>query len=87
MRRERRSPACSSSATSTTRPAAAAPARPLHDPRTIAYLLRPELFAGRDCHVAIETAGEHTTGRTVVDWSARSGRPPNAKVIHQIDAD
>ena len=26
-------------------------------------------------------------GRTVVDWSARTGRPPNAKVIHEIDAD
>jgi purine nucleosidase len=60
---------------------------PLHDPCTIAWLLRPDLFAGRDCHVAIETAGEHTTGRTVVDWSSRTGRPPNAKVIHQIDAD
>ena len=63
------------------------PAAPLHDPCTIAYLLRPELFTGRDCHVAIETTGEHTMGRTVVDWSSRTGHPPNAKVIHEIDAD
>jgi purine nucleosidase len=60
---------------------------PLHDPCPIAYLLRPDLFTGRDCHVAIETPGEHTMGRTVVDWSSRTGRPPNAKVIHGIDAD
>jgi purine nucleosidase len=63
------------------------PGAPLHDPCAIAWLLRPELFDGRDCHVAIETQGEHTMGRTVVDWSGRTGRPPNAKVIHEIDAD
>jgi purine nucleosidase len=60
---------------------------PLHDPCVIAYLLRPDLFAGRPCHVAIETRGEHTLGRTVVDWSGRTGRAPNAMVIDQIDAD
>jgi purine nucleosidase len=60
---------------------------PLHDPCVIAYLLRPDLFAGRRCHVAIETRGEHTLGRTVVDWSGRTGRGPNALVINEIDAD
>jgi purine nucleosidase len=63
------------------------PGAPLHDPCTIAYLLRPDLFTGRDCHVAIETIGEHTLGRTVVDWSRRTPRPANAKVIHHLDAD
>ena len=63
------------------------PGAPLHDPCTIAWLLRPELFSGRACHVAIETKGEHTLGRTVVDWSARTTLPPNATVIDQIDAD
>ena len=29
--------------------------------------------------------GEHTLGRTVVDWSGRSGRAANATVIHQVD--
>lgn len=60
---------------------------PLHDPCAIAYLLRPELFEGRACQVAIETTGEHTLGRTVVDWSGRHGKAPNARVIHEIDAD
>ncbi len=60
---------------------------PLHDPCAIAYLLNPGLFNGRRCHVAIETKGEHTLGRTVVDWSRRTRHAPNALVIDQIDAD
>jgi purine nucleosidase len=60
---------------------------PLHDPCAIAYLLRPQLFTGRRCHVAIETQGEHTLGRTVVDWSGRTGKAPTAMVIDGIDAD
>jgi purine nucleosidase len=60
---------------------------PMHDPCVIAYLLRPALFAGRACHVAIETRGEHTLGRTVVDWSGRHGRPANATVVHEVDSE
>ncbi|HEX6142647.1 MAG TPA: nucleoside hydrolase [Geminicoccaceae bacterium] len=60
---------------------------PLHDPCAIAWLLRPELFEGRDCAVDVETAGEFTLGRTVVDWSGRTGRTPNARVVTRIDAD
>ena len=63
------------------------PGAPLHDPCTIAWLLRPELFQGRACHVEIETQGEHTLGRTVVDWSGRTKLPRNATVIDQIDTD
>jgi purine nucleosidase len=60
---------------------------PLHDPCVIAHLLDPGLFGGRTCHVAIETQGEHTLGRTVVDWSGRTTRPPNATIINEIEAD
>ena len=60
---------------------------PLHDPCVIAYLLVPALFGGRACLVAIETQGEHTLGRTVVDWSRRTRHAPNATVIDQIEAD
>jgi purine nucleosidase len=60
---------------------------PLHDPCVIAYLLDPALFGGRHCHVAIETEGEHTLGRTVVDWSRRTPHAPNALVVNEIDAD
>jgi purine nucleosidase len=60
---------------------------PLHDPCVIAFLLNPALFGGRECHVAIETMGEHTLGRTVVDWSGRTPHVPNAMVVDEIEAD
>ena len=52
----------------------------------IGYLLRPELFQGRDMHVAIELAGEHAQGRTVCDVYGRGGAP-NARVLEHVDAD
>lgn len=58
---------------------------PLHDPTVIAYLLRPELFTGRDCNVEIETTSALTTGMTVVDWWQVTGRKHNAKVMRHID--
>jgi purine nucleosidase len=68
------------------------PGAPLHDPCVIAYLLRPQLFRGRDCHVEVETRSELTLGRTVVDWQGRGrldrdAEPANAKVLHELDAD
>ena len=60
---------------------------PLHDPTVIAYLLRPELFTGRDCNVEIETASALTTGMTVVDWWQVTGRKHNARVMKDVDAD
>lgn len=60
---------------------------PLHDPTVIAYLLKPELFSGRDCNVEIETRSELTVGMTVVDWWGVSGRAKNAKVMRHVDAD
>lgn len=58
---------------------------PLHDPCVIAYLLEPELFAGRACNVTVETMSELTMGMTVVDWWGVSGREPNAEVMREID--
>ena len=60
---------------------------PLHDPCTIAFLLRPDLFAGKAVHVAIETSSELTMGATVVDYWGVTGKAPNANWIHSIDAD
>jgi purine nucleosidase len=59
---------------------------PLHDPCVIAYLLQPELFAGKDCNVRIETASELTMGMTVVDWWNVTPHPANCRVINAIDA-
>ncbi len=60
---------------------------PLHDPCTIGWLLRPELFAGRRINVEIETEGRYTLGMTVADWWGVSGRAPNALFIGDIDAE
>ncbi|MFP5077686.1 nucleoside hydrolase [Rhizobium sp. YIM 134829] len=58
---------------------------PLHDPTVTAYLIRPELFSGRDCNVEIETQSELTVGMTVVDWWQVTDRPHNAKVMRFVD--
>ncbi len=60
---------------------------PLHDPCTIAWLLAPELFSGRHCHVAIETMSPLGMGRSYVDWWQSSGRPANALVMQEADAE
>lgn len=60
---------------------------PLHDPCVIAWLLKPELFCGRDCNVRIETTSEVTMGMTVVDWWGVTGLPKNCHVIRAIDAE
>ena len=60
---------------------------PLHDPCVIAWLLKPDLFKGRRCNVTVETVSELTMGSTVVDWWGVTGRPQNAHVMRDIDAD
>lgn len=60
---------------------------PLHDPCTIAYLLKPELFSGRKINVEIETVSELTRGMTVADWWRVTERPTNAHFVGDIDAD
>ncbi|MFV2797002.1 nucleoside hydrolase, partial [Escherichia coli] len=41
---------------------------PLHDPCTIAWLLKPELFTTVERWVGVETQGKYTQGMTVVDY-------------------
>ncbi|MGJ8569568.1 MAG: nucleoside hydrolase [Hoeflea sp.] len=60
---------------------------PLHDPTVIAWLLDPGMFAGRHCNVEIETGSELSLGATVVDWWKVTGRPENAFVARDVDAD
>ncbi len=64
-----------------------APGAPLHDPCTIAYLLRPELFQGKSVNVEIEVGSALTMGASVVDFWGVSGRPANATWVHSIEAD
>ena len=58
---------------------------PLHDPCVIAWLLKPELFQGRQCNVMVETASELTMGMTVADWWGVTGRPKNATWMRDLD--
>lgn len=60
---------------------------PLHDPNVIAWLLKPELYKGRDVNVEIEAASGLTTGQTVVDWWGVTGRKINAHYIRGLDSD
>lgn len=60
---------------------------PLHDPCVIAYLLRPELFAGRRVNVSVETKGDFTQGMTVADWWGVTARPANALFMRDVDSD
>ena len=60
---------------------------PLHDPCVIAYLIRPDLFSGRQINVEIETISALTLGMTVADWWGVTDRPANAMFIGDVDAD
>ena len=63
-----------------------APGAPLHDPCTVAWLLKPELFTGKDCNVAIETRSELTLGHTAVDFWHVTDRPRNVHWIYRVDS-
>jgi len=58
---------------------------PLHDPCTIAWLLKPELFSTVERWVGVETQGKYTQGMTVVDYYFLTGNRPNTTVMTDID--
>lgn len=60
---------------------------PLHDPCTVAWLLRPELFETKLCNVSVETESELTMGHTAVDFWYVTDRPPNVEWAYGVDAD
>jgi len=62
-------------------------AAPVHDPLTVAYLLDPGVVGLRPSHVAVETSGVLTYGRTVIDVHGVTGLPANAHVALTADAD
>ncbi|MDE2007648.1 MAG: nucleoside hydrolase, partial [Rhodospirillales bacterium] len=59
---------------------------PLHDPCAVAWLLRPDLFAARDCAVSVTLAGP-ARGRTEIDRWGRGGAAPNARVLETLNPD
>jgi purine nucleosidase len=60
---------------------------PLHDPCTVAYLLKPDIFEGKLCNVTVETESELTMGHTAVDFWHVTDRPRNTNWIYVVDAD
>ncbi|MBS0271974.1 MAG: nucleoside hydrolase [Proteobacteria bacterium] len=59
----------------------------LHDPNIIAYLLKPELYSGRNAYVEIDVSSTIMAGRSTVDWHGKLGRKPNAYIINKVDVD
>lgn len=56
------------------------------DALAMAVALQPDIVTRSEVrHVAIELAGAHTRGATVVDWESRSGSPPNAHIVLDVD--
>lgn len=58
---------------------------PIHDAVAVAHLAAPGLVETRRYHVDVETTGELTRGRTVVDDRGVPGPPPNVDVAVTID--
>ncbi|MBK0351426.1 pyrimidine-specific ribonucleoside hydrolase RihA [Leclercia adecarboxylata] len=58
---------------------------PLHDPCTIAWLLKPEIFTTARRWVGVEMQGKYTQGMTVVDYFMLSGNEPNTDIMLDID--
>jgi purine nucleosidase len=57
---------------------------PLHDPCTVAWLLRPELFRAVPCRIAVETESDLTRGHTAVEFRVD---PTTARHYWVVSAD
>jgi purine nucleosidase len=59
---------------------------PVHDPNVIAWLLRPDLYTGRQINVTVELGSELTLGMTVADYWEITSRPRNVFYVRDIAA-
>jgi inosine-uridine nucleoside N-ribohydrolase len=60
----------------------------VHDPLAVLALTHPELFTRSFSHVAVETAGTHTRGMTVIDQRTLINKPePNCDRLISVDGD
>jgi purine nucleosidase len=62
------------------------PGGPVHDASVIAWLLKPELFTGRQINVVIDSREGPGFGQTVADWYDTLGQPRNVFWIENGDA-
>ena len=62
------------------------PGGPVHDASVIAWLLKPELFSGRQINVAVDSREGIGFGQTVADWYDTLGRDKNVFWVESGDA-
>lgn len=60
-------------------------APPVHDPVTVAWFLKPDLFEVRPCEIRVETASDLTRGHTAVEF--RGVDPATARHYWAVAAD
>lgn len=60
---------------------------PVHDPCPIAWLIAPELFEFRPCHVQVECDSMLTIGHTAVEFRQQADREQNVRWATHADAD
>ena len=60
---------------------------PLHDPCTVAWLLRPDLFETKLCNISVEKDSALTVGHTAVDFWYVTDRSPNVDWAYAVDAE
>jgi inosine-uridine nucleoside N-ribohydrolase len=60
-------------------------AAPVHDAVCVAYLVDPSIITTEFRHVAVETMGALTVGRTVVDTNFRGEHAPNCHFAFHAD--
>jgi purine nucleosidase len=60
---------------------------PLHDPCTVAFLLKPDLFESKGVNISVELESELTLGHTAVDFWGVTERPRNANWVCAVNAD
>jgi len=59
---------------------------PVHDALCVSFLIDPTIITTRRLHVAVETRGALTVGRTVMDTHFRGGQEPQCDVAFDADA-
>jgi inosine-uridine nucleoside N-ribohydrolase len=60
---------------------------PVHDAVCVSFLVNPSVITTENVHVAVETRGDLTLGRTVMDVKRRGRMLPNCNVAFSADAD
>lgn len=62
------------------------PGGPVHDASVIAWLLKPELFSGRQVNLVIDSRDGPTFGQTIADWYGTLGHDKNVFWVENGDA-